>query len=85
VAVHLDTDLSKIEQDYKQALERAKETQKNERLRLCEQMERELKEKEQEYKDLLKKWDMQISCGICYDQFLRVRIYYINILYATEC
>lgn len=84
VAVHLDTDLSKIEQDYKQALERAKETQKNERLRLCEQMERELKEKEQEYKDLLKKWDMQISCGICYDQFLRVRIYYINMLYVTE-
>jgi hypothetical protein len=74
VAVHLDTDLSKIEQDYKQALERAKETQKNERLRLCEQMERELKEKEQEYKDLLKKWDMQISCGICYDQFLRSQI-----------
>eukprot|EP00029_Vermamoeba_vermiformis_P002725 TRINITY_DN1309_c0_g1_i1.p1 TRINITY_DN1309_c0_g1~~TRINITY_DN1309_c0_g1_i1.p1 ORF type:complete len:416 (-),score=78.43 TRINITY_DN1309_c0_g1_i1:55-1302(-) len=74
IEIHLDTDLHKIEQDYKQALERAKETQKNERLRLCDQMERELKEKEQEYKDLLKKWDMQVSCGICYDQFLRSQI-----------
>lgn len=52
-------------------------------------MERELKEKEQEYKDLLKKWDMQISCGICYDQFLRVStllsILNVNSLINATC